>query len=878
VAIDVGGRKRSFDMELDELIGLRPVKEELRRIEAMLWLNRHRRREDMGALHLQSFHFSFSGNPGTGKTTVARMIGEIFRRYGIIRVGDVVEADRAKLIAPTPGETENKARKLMRSALDGVLFVDEAYSLVGTGDSSDPGWRALEVILKGMEDYRDALIVVFAGYPKEMDMLFSSITGLKSRVPYHLTFPDYTPRELVEIALFMASRENLDISDEAASLLMRHMEGRIGAPDFSNAREVRNIIDHAKTAMSSRLRGRRKVIGWDMKVVTSVDMEEALGKGQDVAVRIEEARRAMYSDPSDPIMRLRLADAYAGAGLWSDAVTTLEPMQENLGPEGAAMLGRALYITGEYKKAKPVLGSAGEIADTRFFYGLSLMWSGEFARAAETLESALVEAPDAPERRLALSAARVLANQWEKAAKSFIEALEVSEGKLPASAVRELPLETLPGEGASECLKQAMTLAWLDPARAMLRFAEALEKTGDENASTAAEGMLKNVLKREPDNAGAHRMMASMAAARGRYEQAVMSLEIALDLEPRRTEDWMLLADLYRKTGNEEKAREIFVEVLEDSGSGKVALELALVAEKEERVSDAAGLYEKAWAAGLKGDDAMLCARRLGSMRASAGRFAEALRIFESAPGSETEAAVAFWKARCCVESGKWAEAEPLLMGATPEGELAEAFMYWRLRLLIASRDLFRARGNLSGRAFSTYLALAEAAVRAFSGEPSARSALDGVSTAEMGCDALSLYALARAATRDWSGARLMAGRASASPMGPMLWERQTRRPAEESHYLEAVCQAHLGDWVSALELFRKASGALQHPAALFGQGLALVALSEAESAAGVLQKLGSHSEAAAGKLETLIQSNSGIRKILADPVDPGLLDPFVFQ
>ncbi|MEA3507866.1 MAG: tetratricopeptide repeat protein, partial [Synergistota bacterium] len=686
------------------------------------------------------------------------------------------------------------------------------------------------------------------------------------------------PRELVEIALFMASRENLDISDEAAFLLMRHMEGRIGAPGFSNAREVRNIMDHAKTAMSLRLRGRRKVIGWDMKVVTSVDMEEALGKGQDVAAAIEESRRAMYSDPSDPIMRLRLAEAYAEAGLWSDAVTTLEPMQASLDPEGAAMLGRALYVTGEYQKAKPMLSRAGEIPDTRFFYGLSLLWGGEFDEAAETLETALKDAPDAPERRLALAAARVLAKQWEKAAKSFTEALDVSEGRLPASVVRELPLETLPGEGASECLKQAMNLAWLDSTRAMLRFAEALEYTGDETASLAVEGMLKNVLKREPDNAGAHRIIASMAARKGRNEQAVISLEIALDLEPRRTEDWVLLADLYRKTGNEEKAREIFVEVLDDSGSGKVALELAIVAEKENREADAVGLYEKAWAAGLEGEDAMLCARRLGSIRASAGRFPEALRIFESAPGVETDAGVAFWKARCFVEAGKWAEAEPLLAGIAPEGNLGEAFSYWRLRLLVVSKDLFRARGNLTGRAVSPYLALAEAAVRAFSGEPSARSALDGVSTAEMGCDALSLYALARAATKDWAAARLAAGRASTASMGPLVWERQSKRPAEESHYLEAVCQAHLGEWVSALDLFRRASGALSHPAALFGQGVALVALSEVESAWSVLSQLRPASEAAARKLELLIQSNSGIRKILADPVDPGLLDPFVFQ
>ncbi|HPD98086.1 MAG TPA: AAA family ATPase, partial [Synergistales bacterium] len=186
MAIEISGRKKSGPgVLLEDLIGLDPIKRELRKIEAILWLNQHRRSGDLSELRLQSFHFCFRGNPGTGKTTVARLIGDIFHRYGILRVGDVVEVDRAKLIGPTPGEAEIKAGKAIRSALDGVLFVDEAYTLLGSGGSSDPGMRALEVILKGMEDYRDVLIVIFAGYPSEMDALFEAVTGLKSRVPFH---------------------------------------------------------------------------------------------------------------------------------------------------------------------------------------------------------------------------------------------------------------------------------------------------------------------------------------------------------------------------------------------------------------------------------------------------------------------------------------------------------------------------------------------------------------------------------------------------------------------------------------------------------------------------------------------------------------------
>ncbi|HCD72177.1 MAG TPA: hypothetical protein DEQ04_06460, partial [Thermovirga lienii] len=181
IELKKGGDRRGGIEDLEQLVGLQSIKRELRKIESMLWLNKHRKQKDLGELSLQSFHFVFKGSPGTGKTTVARLIGQIFRKYGLLRSGDVVEVDRAKLVGPTPGETEVKVLRTVRSALDGVLFVDEAYALSGGGDTSDPGWRALEVLLKAMEDYRDCLVVIFAGYTHEMDRLFDSFTGLKSR-------------------------------------------------------------------------------------------------------------------------------------------------------------------------------------------------------------------------------------------------------------------------------------------------------------------------------------------------------------------------------------------------------------------------------------------------------------------------------------------------------------------------------------------------------------------------------------------------------------------------------------------------------------------------------------------------------------------------
>ncbi|HDQ92904.1 MAG TPA: tetratricopeptide repeat protein, partial [Synergistetes bacterium] len=608
---------------------------------------------DLGELTLQSFHFSFRGNPGTGKTTVARLIGEIFHRYGLLRVGDVVEVDRAKLIGPTPGETETRTRKALKSALDGVLFIDEAYSLLGSRDSSDPGIRALEVILKGMEDYRDALIVIFAGYPAEMDALFDHVTGLRSRIPYHLDFPDYSPRELVDIAIFMAASEKLELSDEASAAFVVKMEECSRLPGFSNAREVRNLIDQAKARLSARLQSRRKVTRWDMKVITSVDLQD---EGSRELAALEVAKREMYRSPSDPYARCEYARVCSEFGLWTDVVFILEPVRDSIPAKYLYLYGRALYIIGERERSWEVFADL-ETAGS-FFRGLSALWSGDLQEASKLLQIAVAEDMSDPYIQLSLAASCFFGGDFSRSAESFSKGLDLCGSRLPSLQLRDLPYEELTWKESARDLAKALQYAFGSPDRSRLYFTRALIDTGEKSALNSASELVFECIERTPDDPSAHRMMSLIQESEGRPREAAASLEISLELEPRSTEDWRRLARLFEKSGQNERAEEILIDILDEDPTGGAGLSLAVAAESRGDSAGANELYRKAWDAGLGGEERSVCALKLGVYSAASGRLDEGARFLREAGDLANQPEAAFWMARALIEEGKWQDAE----------------------------------------------------------------------------------------------------------------------------------------------------------------------------------------------------------------------------
>jgi len=206
--------------KLDTIVGLQPVKDMIRALHAQLLLEQQKR--DMGMESRGSsstLHMIFEGNPGTGKTTVARVVAELLKALGLLRTGHLVEVDRSSLVAGYSGQTALKTRTAVESALGGVLFVDEAYSLVGEDGKDSFGKEALDTLIKLVEDFRSDLVVILAGYSVEMGKLLDSNPGLRSRFPNALAFDDYTPEELLEIADQMLLQDYLLMSDAAASRL-----------------------------------------------------------------------------------------------------------------------------------------------------------------------------------------------------------------------------------------------------------------------------------------------------------------------------------------------------------------------------------------------------------------------------------------------------------------------------------------------------------------------------------------------------------------------------------------------------------------------------------------------------------------------------------
>jgi probable Rubsico expression protein CbbX len=239
-----------------ELVGLLPVKSRIREIAALLLVEKLRRSVGFQA-EPPPLHMSFTGNPGTGKTTVAMRMASILHGLGYVRKGQLVAVTRDDLVGQYIGHTAPKTKEVIKRAMGGVLFIDEAYYLYRPENERDYGQEAIEILLQIMEDHRDDLVVIFAGYKDRMDRFFSSNPGMASRVAYHVDFPDYSQDELFEIASLMLKRMQYSLSDAATAALRDYIALRITQPRFSNARSIRNALDRARLRQASRLFERR---------------------------------------------------------------------------------------------------------------------------------------------------------------------------------------------------------------------------------------------------------------------------------------------------------------------------------------------------------------------------------------------------------------------------------------------------------------------------------------------------------------------------------------------------------------------------------------------------------------------------------------------
>ncbi|MEY4729602.1 MAG: hypothetical protein RL020_760 [Pseudomonadota bacterium] len=239
--------------ELDrELIGLAPVKTRIREIAAFLLMEKARAQFGI-ASGAPSLHMSFTGNPGTGKTTVALRMAEILHRLGYVRKGHLVAVTRDDLVGQYIGHTAPKTKEILKKAMGGVLFIDEAYYLYRPENERDYGQEAIEILLQIMENQRDDLVVIVAGYKDRMDTFFKSNPGMSSRIAHHIDFPDYAADELLQIADLMLGNMQFKLSAEATAVLREYIVLRMQQPHFANARSMRNALDRARLRAANRL-------------------------------------------------------------------------------------------------------------------------------------------------------------------------------------------------------------------------------------------------------------------------------------------------------------------------------------------------------------------------------------------------------------------------------------------------------------------------------------------------------------------------------------------------------------------------------------------------------------------------------------------------
>src|SRR5919205_78025 len=246
----------------EDLVGLAPVKKRIREIAALLLVDRARTQFGLRTSR-PSLHMSFTGSPGTGKTTVAMRMADLLFRLGYLRRGHLISATRDDLVGQYVGHTAPKTKEVLKRAMGGVLFIDEAYYLYREDNERDYGQETIEILLQVMENHREDLVVILAGYKDRMDSFFVSNPGMGSRIAHHIDFPDYALQELDDIGKLMIRAEGYKFSPEAEKTFREYLDRRMKQPRFANARSVRNAIERARLRHASRLMDAEQTVGKD---------------------------------------------------------------------------------------------------------------------------------------------------------------------------------------------------------------------------------------------------------------------------------------------------------------------------------------------------------------------------------------------------------------------------------------------------------------------------------------------------------------------------------------------------------------------------------------------------------------------------------------
>jgi probable Rubsico expression protein CbbX len=250
--LEASGARQVLDRLDAELIGLAPVKSRIRDIAALLLIDKLRAEQGLQSTP-PSLHMCFTGNPGTGKTTVALRMAEVLKQLGYLRKGHLVAVTRDDLVGQFIGHTAPKTREVLKKAMGGVLFIDEAYYLYRPENERDYGQESIEILLQVMENQRDDLVVILAGYRDRMDTFFSSNPGMASRIAHHIEFPDYSETELLQIADLMLAGLNYRFDTDATGAFAKYVHLRRVQPHFANARSIRNALDRIRLRQATRL-------------------------------------------------------------------------------------------------------------------------------------------------------------------------------------------------------------------------------------------------------------------------------------------------------------------------------------------------------------------------------------------------------------------------------------------------------------------------------------------------------------------------------------------------------------------------------------------------------------------------------------------------